>query len=99
MKNINKTIIFTTILSSIFMISAFVVQLRGQNNLKKGCSYLDPILIDVLAFCVAFFLVIEGIYGIFKYKEEPLKSQITRSIRIAVGFTILALHTMQFIHK
>ena len=81
------------------MISASIVQLRGQNNVEKGCSYLDPILIDILAFCVALFLVIEGIYSIFKHKGEPLKSQITRSVRIAIGFTILTLHTMQFIHK
>ncbi len=97
--NINKTIIFTTTISILSIIGTLVVQLRGQNNLEKGCSYLDPILIDVMAFLVALFLVIEGIHSIFKNKEEPLKNQITRSVRIAIGLTIFAIHILQFIHK
>ena len=97
--NINKTIIFTTTLSILSVIGTLIIQLRGQNNVEKGCSYLDPILIDIMAFLVTLFLIIEGIYSIFKNKEEPLKNQITRSIRIAIGLTILTIHILQFIHK
>ena len=99
MKNINKTIIFTTTISILSVIGTLIIQLRGQNNVEKGCSYLDPVLIDILAVIVTLFLIIEGSYSIFKNKEEPLKNQITRSVRIAIGLTILTVHILQFIHK
>ena len=99
MKNFNKTIIFTTTISILSVIGTLIIQLRGQNSVGKGCSYLDPILIDIMAFLVAVFLIIEGTYSIFKNKEEPLKNQITRSVRIAIGLTILTIHILQFIHK
>lgn len=99
MRNINKTIIFTIIVSSLSSIMAFLVQINGQNNVNKGCSYLDPIIIDILAFLAALFLVIEGIFRIIEHKEDSLKKQLTRTARVAIGFSILTLHTLQFIHK
>ena len=66
MKNSNKTKIFGIIISLAAIITAFFVQLRAQKSLTEKCSYLDPILIDVLAFSAAVFLVVEGICSIVK---------------------------------
>lgn len=100
MENIKKTTIFTAMLSLIVIISAYLIQIRGENDLgNTRCSYLDPMLIDILAFSAALFLIIEAIYKIIKNKDAPLKSQITRLIRIAFGCAIVTLHVMQFLHK
>lgn len=96
--NLRNTVIFTLFLSLFTIISAFLVQKNANNNISK-CSYLDPILIDVLAFLAALFLLIEGVYSIMKNKNQPLRQQWTRSIRIAFGCGILTLHLMQFLHK
>ncbi len=97
-KDSRNTAIFTALLSLATIISAFIVQSNASKNVSK-CSYLDPVIIDVLAFLAASFLVVEGIYSIAKNKNQPLKNQWTRSIRIAFGFAILTLHLMQFLHK
>lgn len=99
MKNSNKTIIFTLILSFITSLIAFIVQIKSQSKVEVLCSYIDPVLIDVLAFSGALFLISDGIYRIWEHKDANLKKQITRSVRIALGFAILTLHVMQFIHK
>ncbi len=98
MKNIEKTWLFTGLLSLATIITAAIVQLRGEKGLSL-CSYLDPIIVDVLAFASALFLIIEGSYRIMEHSHAPLKLQFTRSIRIAFGFAILTLHIMQFLHK
>ncbi|MFA5856538.1 MAG: hypothetical protein WC867_04220 [Candidatus Pacearchaeota archaeon] len=65
----------------------------------EPCSYLDPIIIDILAFIAGLFLIIEGFYEIHRYKESKLTNQTTRIIRIAFGCAIVTLHIMQFLHK
>ena len=99
MKNPNKTKILVTISSLAAVIVAFLTQLRAQESITEKCSYLDPILIDILAFSAALFLIIEGICSIAKEKNKPWKKHISRSIRIAFGFAIITLHIMQFIYK
>ncbi len=99
MKNIHKTILFTSILCLIVIIVVIIVQLSAQGELVIKCSYLDPIAIDILAFLAALFLIIEGMYKIEKNAKEPLKRQITRAIRIAFGCSILTLHIIQFLYK
>ena len=76
-----------------------MTQFNSQNKIKVLCSYLDPAVIDILAFSGALFLIAEGIYRIWEHKDANLKKQITRSIRIALGFAILILHVMQVIYK
>jgi membrane protease YdiL (CAAX protease family) len=83
----------------IVILIAFLTQYYGEDKLNQQCSYLDPIMIDFLAFIVAIFLIIEGFYKIFKNKQQGYKKQILRIIRIGIGFAILTLHTMQFLHK
>ena len=94
-----KTKIFTLVLCCVAILISLLVQLSGYNLISEGCSYLDPILIDVLAFSVGIFLVLDGLYRISEHKNMALRNQFTRSIRVAIGFAIITIHIMQFIHK
>jgi len=94
-----KTLEMLFIAVIIIIIIVFLIQNYGSNKLNQKCSYLDPILIDVLAFFVAFFLIVEGFYQILKNKRDSYKNQFLRISRIAIGFAILTIHTMQFLHK
>jgi len=81
------------------IIIAFLTQYYGENKLNQQCSYLDPIIVDILAFTVAIYLVVEGFFKIFKNKQQTYKRQFLRIMRIGIGFAILTLHIMQFMHK
>lgn len=98
-KNLKRTLIFTIVFCLIVILLVVYIQIYGQNKIVTGCSYLDPITIDLLAFFVALFLVIEGFARIFEHPNASLKRQLTRTIRIAFGCAILTLHIMQFVHK
>ena len=91
---------FTRLSAAAILVSAFT-QLYGQNSVdeKTRASYLDPLLIDILAFSVAVFLIIEGLCCQIRQKDIPVKGQITRAFRVAVGFAILTIHTIQCLHK
>jgi hypothetical protein len=99
MKQFQKTMALTLTLSLTSIITATLIQLRGQNKVTEKCSYLDPIIIDILATSAALFLIIEGFFDLYKNKELSLKSVFTKIIRIVFGFAILTLHTIQFLHK
>lgn len=99
MKNYTKIKIYTLIFCIFIIIIALFVQLKGQNLISQGCSYLDPITIDLLAFGIAVFLVIEGIYRINEHKNMGIKKQFTRIIRVGIGCAIITLHVLQFLHK
>lgn len=99
MKNIYRTLLFTLILSLITISVTLYIQTNGQKNVGGVCSYIDPITIDVLAFLVAFFLIIEGTARILEHPNASLKRQLTRPIRIAIGCAIITIHILQFIHK
>ncbi len=81
------------------MIFISAVQLKGQSGLDYNASYLDPIVIDLLAFALSAFLIIEGAYRIWEHKNNSYKKQVTRSIRIAFGFGILTTHIIQSLYK
>jgi len=99
MKNIHKTIIMTLTLLLLSVIGSIIVQITGQNSLTVNCSYVDPLTVDVLAFIVTLFLIFEGLYKIFKEPDLYFTKQITRSIRIAMGSAILAMHILQVMYK
>ena len=99
MKNFHKTLLFTILLSLVVIVISIITQLSGESRIIGRCSYLDPVIIDILAFSAALFLVAEGFCRIFEHKSASLKRQFTRMIRIAFGFAILILHIMQFLHK
>jgi len=96
--SLRKTLIITFIVSLISILLAISIQLNGQKNVD-GCSYLDPIAIDILAFIGALFLIIEGLARICEHPSATVRRQSTRIIRVAAGFAILTLHIMQFMHK
>src|SRR3989344_6136133 len=98
-KNLKKTLIFTIASCVIVILAVVYVQIYGQNKIVSGCSYLDPVTVDFLAFFAALFLVLEGFARIFEHKSASLKRQSTRIIRIAFGCAILTLHVIQFLHK
>ena len=87
------------ILCLIIIVATLIVQLIGQSTIQGRCSYLDPIIVDLFAFGFALFLVIEGTYRISEHKNMGLKKQLTRSIRIAVGFAIITIHLLQVLAK
>ena len=89
----------TIIFSVTVMLIAIFVQLNGESEIILKCSYLDPITIDILAFFGSIFLIVEGIARISEHKSASIKRQFTRILRVGLGFVILTLHTMQFIHK
>lgn len=99
MKQIHRTLSVTIILCLIIMVVVAVVQARGEDRLDERCSYLDPPLIDFLAFCASIFLVGEGLARIFEHRNASFKRQFTRILRIMFGCAILTLHIMHFIYK
>jgi len=99
MKQLHKTLFVTSIISLIVILVAVYVQLTGANAVVLACSYLDPWVIDALAFLAAVFLVVEGYARIIEHPSASLSRQATRIIRVAFGFAILTLHTLQVLHK
>jgi len=97
--SLERTLIVTAIVCLIVVVLVTCVQLFGQSKIAYGCSYLDPITIDLLAFLAALFLVVEGFARIIEHPHANLKRQTTRIIRIAFGCAILTLHIIQFVHK
>ncbi|MDD5193358.1 MAG: hypothetical protein PHF67_02110 [Candidatus Nanoarchaeia archaeon] len=98
-RGLKKTLILAIVVSIITIITAIIIQLSGQSKITEKCSYLDPWIIDLLAFSTALFLVIEGFARIIEHPHSSIKRQLTRIIRIAFGFSILTLHIIQFLHK
>ena len=99
MKNFEKTIFYTVLISLITIGFISVVQLKGQQDISSNASYLDPITIDFLAFLASFFLISEGAYRIFEHKSNRYRNQFTRSLRIAFGVGILTTHIIQALFK
>lgn len=99
MKNLKKTLIVTSIVCFVVILLSAIIQIKGQNQITYACSYLDPIIIDVLAISAALFLIIEGFIKIFKNSKQALPKQVTRIVRVAFGFAILTLHIIQILHK
>jgi hypothetical protein len=96
--HLTKTLLFTFSLSIATSSIAFIIQ-SNANRSVTSCSYLDPITIDICALVFAAFLILEGLWDIYRHKRSFLKSQLTRSIRVSMGFAILTTHILQFIHK
>ncbi|MEK7615604.1 MAG: hypothetical protein AAB420_00170 [Patescibacteria group bacterium] len=99
-RHLKAAVILTGIISLVAIVSAFYTQWRAEQTLTPKCSYLDPILVDLLAFSAGLFLVLEGLYRIIEHQEiKTTKDRLFLAIRIAFGCAIITLHVMQFIHK
>lgn len=98
-KGLRNALAFTGLLSTAAVAAAFFTQRRAEGNLVEKCSYVDPALIDVLAFAAAVFLVVEGLHQIVEHDHWSRTDRIGIAVRIAFGFAILTLHTMQVFYK
>jgi len=94
----SKTMVLTCLFSLAGIVVAFILQDQANHSVSS-CSYLDPVSVDIWAMLLAIFLICEGFSDIFKTKHFPFKNQLTKSIRVSLGFAILTIHLMQFIHK
>jgi uncharacterized Tic20 family protein len=99
MNNLKKTLIVASIVCFVVILSSTIIQLIGQSKITLACSYLDPVIIDILALSAALFLIIEGFAKIFSHSKATLLNQVTRIVRIAFGFAIVTLHVIQILHK
>ena len=55
--------------------------------------------IDYFSFFAAGFLIIDGVYKIVKYRNEPyLPDQLIRNIRVIKGACVMTIHIMQFVY-
>ena len=97
-KNLFQTLLVTYLLSFVCIGAAFMLQYQANRSVKS-CSYLDPLVVDIWATVFAIFLILEGFVDIFSHKSYPLRSQLTKAIRVSLGFAVLTMHIMQFIHK
>ncbi len=78
--------------------AAYYLQSQANKNVK-ACSYLDPISIDIVALAAGLFLIVEGLTDIVKHKHSPVRSQVSRFLRVCFGVSIVVIHIMQFIRK
>ncbi len=82
-------------MSLLAFVGAFLIQ-SSANKEVRGCSYLDPVTVDVSALIMGGFLVLEGWVDIFRHRESSARQQLYRCLRIALGVAILTIHIMQF---
>ena len=55
--------------------------------------------IDLFSFLAALFLIGEGFYKVYRFKNEPyFPNQLIRHIRIIIGTCIFTIHIMQCIY-
>jgi len=96
--NVKKIILFALFMSLVFSFTAYLIQINNGIN-QYSCSYLDPLGIDIFAFLIGVFLIIESAVSILKDRKALFKYNITRCLRMSVGFSIITIHIMQVIHK
>ncbi len=93
-----KALILAIAMSGASGYLAYRIQSEASSRVA-GCSYLDPITVDIVAFIVGMFLIIESLVDICKHKDSLIHSQITRCLRMCFGTSIVVIHIMQFMHK
>ncbi len=93
-----KTFLLLTVGSFVSIGFVSYIQIRAS-RLVDSCSYLDPILIDIVALLAGAFLIVEGILAVLRQKDIPWISQLTRCMRVWLGFSIITIHILQVIHK
>lgn len=98
LQNINKTLFVLSFGMMVSCAIAFLLQNKANKSVNS-CSYLDPIIVDILAVIMAAFLITEGIIDIFSHRNSQVKSQLSRCFRVCLGVSIMTIHVMQFIHK
>jgi len=55
--------------------------------------------IDYFSFIAAFFLIADGFYKLWRYKNESyFPQQFLRHIRIIIGTCVFTIHVMQYVY-
>ncbi|MBN1353376.1 MAG: hypothetical protein JW994_01735 [Candidatus Omnitrophica bacterium] len=55
--------------------------------------------IDYFSFAAALFLIIDGVYKITRYRNEPyVPNNMIRHIRIIIGTCVFTIHILQYIY-
>jgi hypothetical protein len=57
---------------------------------------LTQVAIDWSAFSFGIFLIVEGIWSIFRSRAPILRDQVLRTIRVVIGMCVLTIHILQF---
>lgn len=82
---------------AIFVMASFPITVfitRGIFN-----SSFARATVDYFSFGAALFLIIDGLYKINRYKNEPyLPNNIIRHIRIIIGTSIFTIHVLQYVY-
>jgi len=97
-KNLRKLIIFILFLCIITVVLVWINQTFWKTS-SVDCTYLDPIITDVLAFIAAIFLIVDGFWRILENPSSLFKRQLTRIVRILFGCAIVTIHILQVMHK
>lgn len=93
MLNIQKTMLLTGFL--------VVVSVLGFGYLGLNGVLLSPGLnpgVSIGLILIALFLIIEGFFRIYEHKNVYSRYQITRALRVAIGFGILTLEILGFVY-
>lgn len=96
--NLQKTLGFILFSSLASACLCFYVQSKADES-ARPCSYLDPIIIDLMAFAAGLFLILEGLRDVVAHRECKVSAQLGRAARICLGAGIITIHIIQFIHK
>jgi peptidoglycan/LPS O-acetylase OafA/YrhL len=55
--------------------------------------------IDYFSFFAASFLMVDGLFKIWRYREEPyFPNHFVRNLRIIIGACVFTIHVMQYIY-
>ncbi|MDP8266388.1 MAG: hypothetical protein P9M07_05520 [Candidatus Aceula meridiana] len=98
MTQLKKTLCVAFAFSAGFSYLAYSIQ-RAASSVFDSCSYLDPVVIDIVSLAAGSFLCLEAIFDIVSHQESAIKNQLARCFRMALGSCIVTIHIMQFIHK
>ena len=91
MKGSPQRLLFAVIIATIAVTAAICALVFNSAFAKKT--------VDYFSFCAAAFLVIEGLYKIRRYRNEPyFPAQLLRHARIVIGASIFSIHAMQYVH-
>lgn len=76
--------------------SIHLVQSIWGINAEIISSPLKQALIDWFAFSSGIYLIVEGIYGIFRSRSIIIKNQLLRVFRVLIGTCVFTIHLLQF---
>lgn len=91
----NTYLVITLLLASALAATAFWYD--DYSAEIPNCSYLNPFLIDILAFIIGILLVIDALYHAANPKTRAQWGFIL--MRFAIGVAIITVHVYQVIRK